>query len=73
MMKEQNRRNGGGPSSSSSSSSSSRSLGSTAARALLLLPLGLAFFALLLQVRGWIDEKRELQRGGREKEFECLH
>jgi hypothetical protein len=70
MMKEQNRRSGGGPSSSSSSSSSSsRSLGSTAARALLLLPLGLAFFALLLQVRGWIDEKEECERE-RERERE---
>lgn len=47
MMKEQQRRSGP----ASLSASSSRSLGATAARALLLLPLGLALFALLLQVR----------------------
>ena len=72
MMKERGGRNG-----PASASSSSRSLGSTAARALLLLPLGLAFFALILQVRKEEELRwsaaawwRREQRGG---ESRVLH
>lgn len=51
MMKD--RRNSGA--SSSLSASASGRVTPTAARALLLLPLGLAFFALLLQVRDDVE------------------